>query len=290
MDTLRADFLLHNKLSIGARLSAMFLDHIIMCAIAMPFFLLGIGGMFSTLFDAHAQELDVNTFNIYVSIIGLSLYFSKDCFQGRSLAKRALKQQVVDNATGEPASPMKCFIRNIFILIWPVEVIVTFGSPQRRIGDRIAGTKVMPYVRPQEKHDINYLQIVVSLVLSYSLLILLLVLFKWTPEKTTPAFSKSSYNATLSAELSRMYTDSLSEYLSADARVYDSSAIPGRKYVSLAIKLKANYLEDREDIRLLDSMIYSMLQTRLPEGTYTGKLKYTYRREGNYQTSTRNLR
>lgn len=52
----------------------------------------------------------------YLGILGLALYFCKDIINGRSLAKRLLKLQVVDNTTGEVASPMQCFVRNLFVL------------------------------------------------------------------------------------------------------------------------------------------------------------------------------
>jgi uncharacterized RDD family membrane protein YckC len=73
------------------------------------------------------------------------VYFLKDSFNGRSLAKRMLQLQVVNHRTGKPATVLQCFIRNIFIIIWPVEVIFTFFQPERRIGDLVAGTRVAYY-------------------------------------------------------------------------------------------------------------------------------------------------
>ncbi|GEP98890.1 hypothetical protein CCY01nite_51500 [Chitinophaga cymbidii] len=78
----------------------------------------------------------------YFSLLGFAIYFCKDSINGRSIAKRILKMQVVDNRTGRPASPLQCVVRNLFCILWPVEVLVTFGSPDRRIGDMVAGTRV----------------------------------------------------------------------------------------------------------------------------------------------------
>ena len=43
--------------------------------------------------------------------------------------------------TDTVASSLKCLIRNITIILWPIEVIVVLVSPSRRIGDFIAGTE-----------------------------------------------------------------------------------------------------------------------------------------------------
>lgn len=73
------------------------------------------------------------------------LYFFKDSFGARSIAKRITKLQVVDNTTGKAASVMQCFLRNLTIVIWPVEVLITLFNSQRRLGDLIAGTRVVNY-------------------------------------------------------------------------------------------------------------------------------------------------
>jgi uncharacterized RDD family membrane protein YckC len=86
----------------------------------------------------------------------LIVYFLKDSFYGRSLAKRITKLQVVNNATGEPASIARGFIRNVFIIMWPVEVLVSLFNPQRRIGDYVAGTKVVTYVISAREKEEEY--------------------------------------------------------------------------------------------------------------------------------------
>ena len=50
----------------------------------------------------------------------------------------------MDKATEKPATELQCFIRNLTIAIaWPLEVVVGFINPERRIGDFIANTKVV---------------------------------------------------------------------------------------------------------------------------------------------------
>src|SRR5690606_22645628 len=72
-----------------------------------------------------------------------SIYLNKDVINGRSPAKRIFGLITVNNKTGERANPIETCLRNITLIFWPVEVIFILISPQRRIGDYIAGTKVI---------------------------------------------------------------------------------------------------------------------------------------------------
>lgn len=131
------------KPNIALRLASMLLDHIIMCFTVVPPIIIG-SFFFTDKESAAAWGPYIQLFLFFL----LVLYFLKDSFNGRSIAKRITKLQVINNTTGEVASVAKCFIRNIFIIIWPVEVVVSLFSPQRRIGDFVAGTKVKMYAAP----------------------------------------------------------------------------------------------------------------------------------------------
>ncbi len=91
----------------GPRIGAMLLDHVVM-TFAIMFLVLPftIGG-----FDGITDESTSTPFSsdliFYVMIFGMSLYFNKDMIQGKSVAKRALKLEVVDIKTGEVASSFK---------------------------------------------------------------------------------------------------------------------------------------------------------------------------------------
>ncbi|MCF6222791.1 MAG: hypothetical protein L3J34_03580 [Flavobacteriaceae bacterium] len=64
--------------------------------------------------------------------------------KAKSPAKRILGYQVIDRKTEKPASELQCFIRNLTIAVaWPLEVVVGYVNPERRIGDFIANTKVV---------------------------------------------------------------------------------------------------------------------------------------------------
>ncbi len=80
----------------------------------------------------------------FTSVVGfIVLLFNKDCIMGQSIVKRWRGQQVIDIKTKEPASPMRCFVRNWTFLVWFLDLIFTTADPHRRLGDRIAGTMVV---------------------------------------------------------------------------------------------------------------------------------------------------
>ncbi|UJH68714.1 RDD family protein [Muricauda sp. SCSIO 65647] len=120
----------------------MIIDHITMIIVMFPiailvFFLLIflVKDTIEIIFlDIHGYAL---LFSIYV------IYFLKDNWKGKSLGKRIIGLQVVDRKTDETASSFQCFFRNLFIVLWPLEVIVTLFSPKRRIGDLFANTKIV---------------------------------------------------------------------------------------------------------------------------------------------------
>src|ERR1035437_1969607 len=92
----------------GIRLGSMLLDHIIMTMIAGIFFIPEIISSFSNVLTHEQPTNDMFGRMIYIFLIGFAIYFCKDCINGRSIAKRILKLQLVDNSTGQVASPLKC--------------------------------------------------------------------------------------------------------------------------------------------------------------------------------------
>lgn len=124
------------NMKLGTRLGSMILDHCIMCCVGVilgiPFFIIGF---------FLKRHLNLNV-TFIVGILVFVIYFCKDILNGKSPAKRLLGLQVVDLKTGQPASKLQTIIRNITIPLWPLEVLCTLFSKNRRIGDLLAGTKV----------------------------------------------------------------------------------------------------------------------------------------------------
>ena len=280
------------KTNAGTRIGSMLLDHIAMTFIAMIFFIPGMISGFSTAFEITHEQTSPDIFGglSYAGLIGFALYFCKDCINGRSIAKRALKLQVVENASGDVASPIRCFVRNIFCILWPIEVIVTLASPSRRIGDFVAGTRVVPFNPELEQPKINYGQIGLSIILAYGLMVLVMLPFegmKSKMESNQVTYLESSLNEKVANETEQLFTDSLGTYLTSDIRVYDQlEQNKDLKYVSVILRLNENYLENDENYEQIKSATVPLLLTRFPEGTFVGQIKYVYQQPGSMQTRT----
>jgi uncharacterized RDD family membrane protein YckC len=164
------------KISKGRRVSSMLLDHFAMTFVAMIFAAPSIVSQSLDTVNGNHIEADLDFFKGtlgYVSLLGFAIYLCKDCVNGQSIAKRILKIQVVDNATEQPATPLKSLVRNVFCILWPVEVIITLINPSRRIGDRVADTKVIRYDSIIKRPELNFTQIALALLFSYGLMLLI---------------------------------------------------------------------------------------------------------------------
>ena len=153
--------------SVILRLASMFIDHIIMT------FAIGISSLILSLplllFKNKTKLNDSLTLiGVLVVIIGFilfSIYFNKDILNGRSPAKRIFKLQVIDNETELTASPMKCLIRNLTAVIFPLEIIMILINPSQRLGDMLVNTKVVLFDEFKEKEPLNKKEILKVLVI-----------------------------------------------------------------------------------------------------------------------------
>jgi uncharacterized RDD family membrane protein YckC len=273
-------------ISVGTRLGAMLLDHVFMTIIATLFFLPTIVSNFSNAFKVSHEQTNLNFMEgpvKFIGMFGFALYFCKDIINGRSIAKRILKLQVVDNKTGQVATPFQCFVRNIFCVLWIIEVIIAMLNTSRRIGDRVAGTKLVHYNPALEQPKPNFGKLALPLIISYGLLVLLMFLMpSATMAKTN--YSETSYNATESKELEKLITDSLGQYLTPDIRIYDTIKNENLKYVSTILRLKENYIDDDNSYNQLHTMTTSLIYSRFPKNTFTGQIKYVYQAGGQFKS------
>ncbi|MFI2741247.1 RDD family protein [Zhouia sp. PK063] len=119
------------------RISAMALDHIIMSFVLLPISIPLVMILDHSNFQLYDRGIT------YVWIFVLFIYYNKDFFNAKSPAKKIMGYQVVDKKTHKQATELQCFVRNLTILIWPVEVLIGFYNPERRLGDFLANTKVV---------------------------------------------------------------------------------------------------------------------------------------------------
>jgi len=75
--------------------------------------------------------------------IMFSLFLCRDNLNGQSLGKRLMKIQVIDNDTLQTTTSPKYILRNLFLCIWPIELLFVFINGERRIGDYVANTKII---------------------------------------------------------------------------------------------------------------------------------------------------
>ena len=112
---------------------SMLFDHLFYCMLILPL-TPGLGQNP----DSINRELD-----LIISIILYGLYLNKDFLNGQSLAKRLTGQIILHRKTQQPASAVRCVLRNSTIFLFPLEILVVYFSPSRRIGDLLANTQVL---------------------------------------------------------------------------------------------------------------------------------------------------
>ncbi|MEA5257506.1 RDD family protein [Arcicella aquatica] len=290
--------IVQHNVNTATRLGSMILDHFIMTMIATVFFIPMMIVNISKALNAsvtHEQEDMGIGFDgplFYVSLVGFALYFCKDIIKGRSLGKVITKTQIVDNNTGQVASPLKCFIRNIFCVIWPVEVIITLTSPSRRLGDRVAGTKVITYDPINvEQPKFNIAEAIVPLVISYGLLLLLVLPFQaFESTNAKVKYVESSFNDAESKVLEKLFADSLGQNLTASVKVFDKiEENKNLKYISVIYTLKENYLEEESRKGQLNQITDELLYSKYPRITFIGQAKYVFKTSGSMEINTKQI-
>ena len=121
----------------------MLIDHISMCIVMIPVVIV----MMIILLATKGVEYHLEFFYSYtlgaITFLPFIIYFLKDNYRGKSIGKRLMGYQVVNARTNENAGSLRCFVRNLSIPLWPLEVLISLFSPIRRFGDLLAGTKVI---------------------------------------------------------------------------------------------------------------------------------------------------
>jgi hypothetical protein len=182
---------------LSPRLRSIYLDLSFIIGLFFPFSVI----LFVPLFIQFAvQKTITNLSEIFIAliIIGTSFLYlillNKDFYNGKSIGKRYFGYQVFDFHTNIPASEIKCMLRNITFIIWPIEILISFFNPSRRLGDMIANTKVIEsnkeepeLILTEIKHKgqiknrwkLLFISITISILYSIlSILPALLILFK----------------------------------------------------------------------------------------------------------------
>ncbi|WP_062129157.1 RDD family protein, partial [Geofilum rubicundum] len=128
------------------RIKTMISDYIFILAVFFPFFMVI---MIASFFFTTNNLAEISSINITLScsLVPFSamifVILNKDFFNGQSVSKRIYGYQIIDNKTNMAANETKCMLRNVTMIVWPIEVLMTLMNPTRRLGDLIAGTKLI---------------------------------------------------------------------------------------------------------------------------------------------------
>ncbi|QKJ30841.1 hypothetical protein HQ865_14150 [Mucilaginibacter mali] len=86
---------------------------------------------------------EIKSAPIIMAAVSFSILLNKDFYNGKSVPKRILGYQVQNFRTGEAATPIRCIVRNITMVLLPIELTFMLLETPRRLGDYIAGTIVV---------------------------------------------------------------------------------------------------------------------------------------------------
>ncbi len=257
----------------------MLLDHGFMCVVAGFFYLPLIIRIFAGIAGSLGGHEIPNPWSgawMYVGMIGMALYPCKDCINGRSLAKRVMGHQVVSNKTGQVATPLQCLVRNLLIFIWPVEVIAVQFNPARRLGDKLAGTRVVTYDPVLEQPRLKPVKLVIPFIIAYCCILFADFRFiHWMKASIAQVYpqlqyDKASYNDRESKELQQLYKDSASDELEISPSVYDKNRVqPGIRYIVVNYYNKPVLGEEVSDSSA-KAMITKCLYARYSKDSITG--------------------
>jgi len=154
------------KIETSMRLSSAVADHVIMTIV------FGIFAMPVIVYHAvtrEPQHVGINSlfkWDTWLISIGFALYFCKDCIHGQSPAKRLMKLQVVNYRSNQIANPIRCVIRDLFLVFWPIEFIMLLINPSRRLGDFVVGTMVIRYNPELERPKLSYVQLAIAFLMA----------------------------------------------------------------------------------------------------------------------------
>jgi uncharacterized RDD family membrane protein YckC len=272
----------NKEITVGSRIGAMFLDHIVMCFIiaifALPIMSLEFKKAFGENPSNPKESID---WMMFVIIFGMSLYLNKDMIQGKSIAKRALKQEVIDIKNEQVASSLKCLIRNITIFVWPIEVIVVLINPSRRLGDLIARTRV-GYITGERdsKPKVDFKNLFISLLLGFFLVYIPFLFFSGkfgTGAFDKPDYVETSYNKRLSSVMEQHIDSVMSDYLlNVNIRVYDTVINDSLKYIAANFLFNQNYMENDLNFKLIKDEIFNSMFEIVPKKEFIlfGKFMY----------------
>lgn len=182
------------KSSRKRRIAAILIDHFVMTFLmgSMVFVIMG-----PNFIDEKNTE-NLTTILLLVMTPGFFIYFAKDSYKGISIGRWIMGIMIRNkNDYNTVPSFWKMVIRNVFLIIWPIEFIVLAASNDKeRIGDRVVETIVI-----KNKNKANKLSRILALiglgVISFSFM----YLFAGSAMKSSDAYKVAIQNIEVNKEI-----------------------------------------------------------------------------------------
>lgn len=156
-----------NLASRKRRLVALLIDYYLITFLLVSIIFLILGP------DFIEKEDGFPTLLLILSIpLGLIFYFGKDSINGTSFGKWIMGITVrKEISSNESASLVNLFIRNITLIIWPLEfIVIVFNKNKQRLGDQIAKTLV--YKNPNKSKKLPRIISIIGLGIIFFVFIL----------------------------------------------------------------------------------------------------------------------
>ncbi|MEM6343978.1 MAG: RDD family protein [Bacteroidota bacterium] len=264
----------------GHRFAGMFIDYMIV------FIGLGFVAILSLVvmdFNDLVTGSDYNkaeTVTKWAIIIVFAIWTAKDVFGARSLAKRAIKQQILHHKTEAAADPFVTLLRNLLSFIWPVEFCWALINPERRLGDLVAGTKLVSYQgsSPAPSGELwrSFAALGVSLLFWF---LLINPIFPKYGEGRGSAVAPQieSLNETKSQKLTDALAFKMGQaFPEIEAKVYDSSNEAGEGFIEVDLFREAEKNIGLSRLYNFRIMIHEISDQTLPETKdWAGRMKVT---------------
>lgn len=139
-------FLNHPKRFDGKNVRALeaFCELLYFISLFFPLFIIPIIIEIFTFQDDDVEHINDIIINVLFSLFFI-VYLNKDIYEGQSPMKLIMGYKIINNKTGEHPNEIYCLIRNLTILIWPLEAVFLIVKPSRRIGDYLINSKLINF-------------------------------------------------------------------------------------------------------------------------------------------------
>lgn len=163
------------------RIAAFLIDHVIITLSIVTIIFLALGADFTG--GDSMSKLPMTM--LAVMLPGFLVYFAKDSINGISIGKWVMGIRVRDEENPEVVpSFARLFIRNFFLIIWPVEfLILASNDDKKRLGDRTARTVVVK--NPNELTKLPRILLLAGVGISFFIFVFL---FAGTAMKSSGAY------------------------------------------------------------------------------------------------------